>query len=716
MLALALGLLVSAPAMAEDEDPGGGATELELRAEATLGASLYWIDHPQDNDDIGGFWDQYRHTRQKDDDPAWFFDLFHTDVGLARDDDTFLLRIESWSPHPTNDRVELDGLYHGLDLDVDFWRYRSEELRVFPEGTGGPDSAFAFGSQYTPDATDDEILGRNRRFWKRRTGAAGELRFRPDGFGWDVPVLAELSVRSGYEEREGRRQDRFVLDTNEVPLAGGGNQRFRGNRREIDQKVQNVGSALVLAPGGGWVADLDFAFETFRERADPVLLPELGVTDFFGSPFPAAGDPVGLRPFNFIPDSDRISGTLRVAGPLGPVAIEASAFLTHLEQTNRSPLQRSLGLDQQQFTTWSAHGSFQAPLGESLELSGFAKFSERRNGLDANDFESGRYIAPILRRRSELEAWTELGFRPQAGALVAAGYRFAWIDRNLRYAQPPGAIPRELAFIEDDSLRHTVYLRARARLLRSLQLRGEIGFGYAPERDFPRDPTSTLYFDGRGSYTLPRPVPMTLTVFGGVRDGRGNGRVLQGTGSQARKDVDRLTWNHGTTLTALPFEDTVVTLSFVRQNLRQELPYQRTDELRTTSPPPVLLQPTEEPHYRSDVKSLGATVTQRVWDTVELRAYTNWSWVQAWYSDPSATSSAFEGAHEIRNRILTVGWGIGWDAVPGLRLDVGHRYDDFRDDRERNALFSQDDRRHTLTLAATMDLELLETALGAGDE
>jgi hypothetical protein len=705
LLVSALVSLLAAPALADDDedDEDGG---LEARAEATLGTRLYIIDSPYDNDFLGGYWDQYRHTRKKNNDPPFFIDLFHSDVGLARDDDTYLVRLESWSPNYSNDRVEVDADYKGLGFDLDYRRYRSEELRFFPKGTFQDQVAPfpAFGTQYTPDATEQELRNQNERFWLRRTGVDGELRFRPEGFGFEVPVLTQASLRGGFEQRKGWRQDSFLLNSIETAPD---NRRFRGNRRRVDQEVSSVGAGVVLSPGGDWVTDFDVFFESFREKADVVTFDDI-----------AAGDPTipppigntGSRAFNFTPNTDRISGSVRVAGKLGPVSLHGGGFFTYLRQTNKAPLQRALGQDKQELTTWSGHTGFEVPLGDRADLSGFVKLAERHNGLDENDLEPGRFIAPILRRRSEVEAQVELAARPQAGSLVATGYRLDYVDRNFRYPSPIGIDP-PLSLVEGNSLRHTVYLRARARLLRQVQIRGELGWEYAPQRDFPRDATYTVYFDGQGSYTLPRPIPITLSLYGGVRDGHGNGIVLTGAGSQARKDLDRLQWNYGATLAAIPTSKTTITLSFIENRDEQDFPYLRTDFPRVLGSGSVTLLPdSERPHYRSDVKSLSLGGSQKLTDSLDARAFTNVNWVRAWFTDSSQTSVALETTNEIKSKILSVGGGLGWQAMSGLRFDVGYRFDQYVDRRDDEPI-QQDDERHTFTLAATVDLGLFSGAI-----
>ncbi len=714
-------LLTALPVTADEPDTtdADAVAAFEARAEFTLGARFYVIDSPQDNDNIGGFWDQYRQTRKKNADPPTFIDVLHSDLGLARDDDTWLLHLESWSPNANNDHVAVDAGDGGVEIDIDYRRYRSEDLRVFPEGTfqgqNPPSPIFPFGTEYTPDASDAEVLDSNRRLFLQRTGIHGELRFRPEGFDLDLPLLAEASLRSGFERRKGFRQDRFLLDIVELAPS---NQRFRGNRRKLDQEVSNVGGAVVVSPGGDWVTDFDVSFESFREKADPVLFSDIAASD------PSIPTPTGntaLRAFDFVPNTDRVSGSMRVAGPVGPASVQAGAFATHLKQTNKAPLQRSLGIDKQALTTWSAHLGFDLPLTDGAKalgkvgLNGFAKFSERLNDLDENDFEGNRQIAPILRRRSELEAQLELTARPLPGALVGTGYRFDSVDRNLRYAAPPGVIQPPLSLVEKDGQTHTVYLRARTRLLRRMQLRGELGWQYAPQRSFPRDPTYTVYFDGRGSYTLPRPFPLTLSVYGGVRDGHGNGKVLTGESTQARKDLDRLQWSYGATATALPMRRVSLTLSFIEQRDEQDFPYLRTDVPRTAGPSFTNFLPgTERPHYRSDVKSLANSLHLKLPADVDLRLFSSVSWVRADYSDArsdsSNTSRVLESASEVKSRILSAGSGVGWTAREGLRFDLGYRFDDYVDHRDRGALIDPDDRRHTFTVAMTVDLGVFSGA------
>jgi hypothetical protein len=688
-----------------------GDLKLESRAEASLGGELYFIDSPYDNDNLGGFWDQYRHTRKKNNRPAHFFDLLHFDLGLAREDDTYALRAEGWSPNRNNTRVEVEGNLAGFDLDLDYRNYRSEELRYFPQGTfqdeAPPGFSPRYATQYTPDASLAEILDSNQRLWMQRSGIRGELRLRPEAMGFNLPLLDQISLRSGYQRRKGYRQDSFLLDPRERTFQD--NQRFRGNRRRVDQQVTSVGGGLVLTPLDGVTTDFDVSFESFRERADVVTFQDLADADPTAIR-PPSGD-TGLRAFNFVPDTDRLSASMRVAGEIGAAQLQAGGFVTHLRQTNRAPLQQALGLDKQEVTSWSAHAGFDLKLGKGLALTGNTKFAERRNDLDESYFDplDLPQIGPILRRRSELGLRLELAQRPRPGALLAAGYRYDWVDRKLRY---PAAIccvlDRPLALVADDNQVHNLYLRGRARLLRRLQISGELGWEYQPERAYARDMTHSVYFEARGAYTLPRPIPLSVSLQGSVRDGHGNGLVLTGEDTRARKDLDQLQWSYNATLTAVATAHTTLSLSFVQQHDEQETPYLRTDFPRTFgSDITNLLPDPDRIHYDSHVESLALWGIQNLTDWLEMRSFASFTWMQAKIGGDNATANALEAANEVDSRILSTGIDFGFRARDGLRFDVGYRFDQYLDHHSQ-APIDPDDRRHTLHFGITANLDLLE--------
>ncbi len=110
------------------------AEELEPRGEVTLETRFYALPDDFSDDDLSSFFDQYHGFWVKERRPPYFLSLAHVDLGLARDDDTYLVRFERWSPHWLNERGELEIHYGGLDLDLDYRRYRSDDRFCRLEG------------------------------------------------------------------------------------------------------------------------------------------------------------------------------------------------------------------------------------------------------------------------------------------------------------------------------------------------------------------------------------------------------------------------------------------------------------------------------------------------------------------------------------------------------------------------------------------------------
>ena len=106
-----------------------------------------------------------------------------------------------------------------------------------------------------------------------------------------------------------------------------------------------------------------------------------------------------------------------------------------------------------------------------------------------------------------------------------------------------------------------------------------------------------------------------MPVFGGVRDAHGTGLQLTSTTSlgladsysSVRKDLDRLEWSYGATITAVPAEKTTIATTFTQSRDEQDMPYVRTQLPRYAGIGAIFSEPFSEPrrvHWESDVKSL----------------------------------------------------------------------------------------------------------------
>lgn len=702
-------LLAAAPAPAQ---------ELEWRGDATLGANFYDLESPFD-DDVTGFFDQYRYVSDKDSPLPYFVDVFHLDAGLARDDDTYLVRLERWSPWDWNDRAELDVGWRGLGLDVDYWRYRSEELRFFPTGTGAtlpspptpPGTPFpVFGTVYNPDVPFAEIFQNDERLDERRTGVAGALSFRLPDFELENPIATELDLFSRFEHRQGDEQDSFLLDAAREPVTTQ-TARFRGFRREIDQYVTTVGAGAVLLPWQVFTGDVELAFESFREDAPVVTLGSLAALDpriVPTTPEQAA------RAFNFVPDTDRWSGSLRGSRrfeSLGGATLHGGGFLTHLAQADRlAPLQDLLDLGRDSVTTWSTHGAFDLPLGERVALGGFAKWLQRENGVDEDSFAAlsppDGQVDPVLEARSELDAGLEATARPLPGSLAGLGYRLRWVDRELDYAPSPGAIRPSVSLLGKHSEEHTTYLRGSARLLRSLQLAGEAGYAWAPQLAFPRDLAHSVYARARGSYLWRKPLPTTLAIYARFLDGENDDFELEADDPafSEDKDFERTEWSWGATLSTVPAESLTLFASFHQARDEQKFAYVRSNVPRYLGPTGLEFFLDSRPEYTSQASTLVLGGTQALGPRVDLSLASILTWVSARFDGSGVTPGVLEEVDEIAGRIVSLEGRIGWRVRRGVSLGLGYRFDAYRDDEEQEPL-SYDTHVNTVTVDVTVDLD-----------
>ncbi|MEN8183619.1 MAG: hypothetical protein ABFS46_13910 [Myxococcota bacterium] len=701
--------------------PGAGANDLEFRGEGTLGLQLYDLESPFDSDDFSSFFDQYRYIRDKGKDVPFYLGIPQLDVGWFREDDTPLVRLVGWNPWALNERAELFLDWQRLGLDLDYRRYRSDVLCLYPIGTG---QGSGLGTQFNWDVLCDDAaadvpgrapapgaLDTNDGLWNQRIGIGGELSLRLDDLDIGMPWLRELQLFSRYGRHKGETQDRFLLDEREevFPLS-----RFRGNRRELDQRVTTVGGGLVFSPRDVLTGAFDVSFERFREDAPVVTLESLAQsTPGFDPTFCGTFDRSACaRAFHFVPDTDRLSGSLDLRGELGPAVLTGGATYSHLEQAGtRSPLQRDLDLGEPEVDTWSLQGAFDVPLTEMLGLNGFAKFSRR--SYDAVDDADYRQLAPpgqvdpIYDGRNELDAGLELSAAPVLGTVVALGYRYERVDRTLDFAEPPLVIQPEFNLMNEDSRSHLIYARARARLWRRLQLSGELGWKWAPEVTYARDLERALLAEGRLSYLLPRPIPITFSIFGDLETGDNDEIFVYGAspGSGRKKQYERTEWNLGATISAVPAEDLVLFGTFTRGVDEERFAHLRSTIPRFFGPLGLEFFLDSKPTYESDVNTLALGGSYPLTPALDLSLTSSVTWVEVDFEGSGSTPDVLARTNDIQARISSAELLLGYQLRPGLRLGVGYRWDDFDQDHQHEPL-GLDTTVQTLSFDVTVDLGL----------
>ena len=670
-LAALLWLVLALPATAE---PGGEDDGLIFVGEATLGANLYDISPPFNSSAIGGFFDQWRYIENKEDSPPYYVDLMYLNLGVQRLDGTYLTQLELWSPNLLNERGTLDAQWRGLELEVNYRRQRNELLRFFPDGTN---EGVGYGSEYFPDTPNDEILDANRRFWIKREGFDGTLSLDFDEMGWSNPAIEKLSLYGDYQVRKGYRQDSLL-----GPGQSFGD--FQGARRRVDQEVASVGAGLLTFPFEVVTAKLDVNVQSFTERAPQDV--EFG---FF-------------QP-DFVPDTNRITARLDVSRRFSQANFTLGAFVTHLEQTgDETPLQKAVMLDKNVTTRYSVWGSFDSELPSIFELTGYAKWTYLDNGVDP-DFSLIQVSSPYMRASGDLKANLEIAARPVSGTRAALGYRAEYTHRSLRYGGFFTVQP-EASAIRPNSLHHYFYLSARSRLLRGLNLQGEIGFDWGPEVSYANEFEKAVYFEGRGDYTLPIALPVVLSASSHVKNGKSPGYEFAGFLNSRTKSYERLVWRYDVTATVVPMQRLSLFTTFAQVYDDQDFTHLRATNQRRFPGTEYFID--SNPDYRSNVKSLSTGGSLAVTKQVDFSAAASLTWTNADYRGPSTTDRVLEEANQIDTRIVTLESDLDYEVVEGLGLGIGYRWQQYQDNEVQEFL-DYSGTIHTVTLRATVDLAAL---------
>ncbi len=700
----------------------------ELRSEVTVGTRLYVVESPYDNDNVTGFFDQYRYIEKKDQRLSYFFDfqdLFqHVDLGLMREDGTYLLRAEHFSRNAINSNTLFDFDWRGLDIDAEIWRIRSDSLLFFPSGTeegwvpppGEQPSTFALGSTYSPMVSAGDFFVRDDRIYVERLSAGGEIGFRPEDFGLDTAFLDQARMRARHETRTGYRQDSFLLDSRENISSL---QSFRGNGRRIDQSLTSLGSSLVLSPPGALTGLIAFDFEHFEEEAPIVTLADLATPASGITPPNARPETLG-REFFFVPDTNRFSLSLELARRGGGATFDFGAFASHLEQTGRrSNLQSLKGLPDNAVTTASAHADFFIPFG-SVDLTGFVKYNHRNNDLNQAVFAQlepfDRQESPYIKKRGELQASLEAGVSPYRGSRLGLGYALDRVDRDLVYPDPgsSGILPR-VSLIGEKSLRHRVFLEGRGRFFRSLRASGELSYFRAPEVAYPTDLSEGIDFRARTHYTLPLSLlefPISLTASGRVLDGENKEFELPCPAALAcdsrKRKFERLEWGYDLGLTLMPGDSFVFYGTFSQAADRQDFQYMRTDFPRYFEGASFFID--SIPHYESDVKSLTLGGTANAFYGIDFGLSASFTWVDLSANGDSNVGSnvgkLINEANRVDSRIFSLDGEIDYRISPVFEFGIGYRYEEFVDDAQLGPL-DFDSSVHRITLRVSIDFGAL---------
>lgn len=699
LLALTVGLASPVAAQEADDVPGAaeaGAAVQDVGEQASTDApgaepdtadeeraTTFWsttliadfpsISDPWRNDDLTDFFDQYEWTPNKGsslpvelgirdasfdymargDTPVWQlrFRSPSSNLGVSGSqiDDPFL-----------NQRADLLGRLDGVQMDLDYRRFRTSDLRIFPETLGRP---------YL------DLTNPTDRFTHDRTGIAGEIRLRPselagDGGGLLARALdPELSFRGDYQSRPGLDQRRFLLQPANTWI---------GLAQPQDESASTVGGGVLVVPGGAFTLDLDVDYHRFD--SDPTVLQ--GVL----SPVPPPTRTVG-----FVPDSERLAGQARVHGRIADRAtLEGGFQIARLQQVgDLTPAQVAAGLRENEVLALSANAALDVPLGDRFAVQGRVKYDQRTNDLDRTSTlfspANGTQVDEFLRRYSRLGAELEAVHRPWRRQVVAVGARFDAVDRTLFFADATSgfrAILPANALVDDDTRSWTVYGRTQLRAFRSLQLQAEVGYRGAPETGYIVDLDDYVYGRARATWTIQTARPIQLSAF--VQGGTGENHdftMVDGigplpSGTLTPRDFERSDYQLGLSASFSPHADWSLFASVTHGSDSQDQALVLSNLQRYFQPlQPITFAANGVPDWSNEQTTalLGAHV--RIDTATDVSASYSFTRIDASYAVavPSNAVALIEATSAVRSDIHGVHFEAGHWLRDGLRVLAGYR-------------------------------------------
>ncbi|HEY5657722.1 MAG TPA: hypothetical protein VIY27_08015, partial [Myxococcota bacterium] len=563
-----------------------------------------------------------------------------------------------------------------------------------PSGlAGGPGDQL--GTTFNDDTRADD------RFFTRRTGVDGEVRLRTsDLFEGLEPLgsqIPELRLRGGYETRDGQRQFRYLSE------GGPATSRWRAGTTELDQQVSDVGGGVVLTPGGLFTLSLDVDEQRFRENAQP--------TRGFGS----------TNPINFIPDTDRLTGTARLQRRFGQRGVVHAGFQgASLKQVDdRTLRQGANGLTDNAIRYYSANAGADFNIADNLSFNAVFKYDLRDNRIQRTTplfRPDSVQVDPFLETLEEIRFGGEIVYRLRPMQFFALGYRGRWIDRDLVFAnpgKPGGAILSSNTVINDETTTHDVYVRGRARALRRVNVSAEAGYRMAPETGYIRDLSDAAYFKFRGSYTAPLERPLTFSLFGRGEFGKNDDfQQLSESGTpNPDRDFERRNYAYGVTVTHAPHRQMTLFASFFQHRDAQDFNLVRSNFPRYFEPLTDVVDFLDDGglDYRADLSNVLFGGTYQITKRTDLSASYSFTRSDSAFDGNSTTADTLERASRIRSDIHSVDARLGHWLTDGLRVYVGYRYDDYVDRTDVPAgtgsiatPFGLSTRQHTGTFGITL--------------
>jgi hypothetical protein len=689
---VALGFAFSAGAgEGEEASPLDDTT---LRVDAALRGTVVFESPPYGDDAFTSFFDQYRYVATEDEVVPWHLDFRRLRIAWEREDGTVPFEIRRESRGWMNERGRVLVKLPELNASLEYSRYRSGELRLYPKGTDGTSFIYGaqgiiptFGTTFNSDLAPENPLGAGRRLSLRRNRVGGSV-----GLPWKEPddsllSTVKASAFASYEHRAGKRQDRHLVEQNTVIPE---NQRFRGRRRQLDQESVTAGLRATAVSAKRFTTQVELRFEGFRERANAFEYRDLAAGV---SAIPLTGLPIlDERTFRYVPDTNRIVASFSSSGKVRQASLRLSGHFSHLRQAGAgAPIQRLEGIGENIVNEGSVRGAWRVPLHRRLDLSGDfnARWRENRVGRRAitqSTLQSVFLLEPVqtnayLKRRREVTARSELRFLPRRGSAVLLGFKLRDVHRKRAFGLGPSSIVDEYNLVEQTSRSFRIYAEGRQRLGRALRSEIEAGYEWAPEVGLVREAEEAAYGRVKLTAAISLPRPISLAVQGKVRHRKNDEIRLESASPDGgrRKKYSQLEWSYGATATIIGPRDIQLVSTFHHSRDEQRFDHVRSNLARHEADlSTIRFFRDSTPEFRSDLKALAVTTRVPIVDGLEARLATSVTWIDSGYLGGGPTGEILDQANRARGRILGIETGLEW-TLSTWSIEAAYRFDDFDD-------------------------------------
>jgi hypothetical protein len=712
-LAIAVLMMLCGVGAGAEELEGGRFQVEQVDWSATLIGQYRFIDRDDRSDDEVDFFDQYEWTANKSSSFPAEFAIRDGSLDLIGAGDTPLLQALLESPTSNlgisgsqvdeaflNQHVDVLGRIRGMSLDLEYDRIRTEQLRLFPN-TAGAGLLF------------DDHSNRKDRFSRDRTGFSGELRVqpyvaldRPDAIG--SSLVSELSLRGGYQSRDGNRQLLLHRDPS---------NQWLGLTDDADRSVSDIGGGLVLTPFDNFTLSLRYDHERFRWKSQTFLERDLGFSP-----------PNGNRTIGFVPDSDRSTAVVRVqAQPFGQAQFRAAFRYSELEQVDDlTPVQETAGLNDNRVRHYAANADLRVPLMRGLELVSALHFDRRSNEIDrdtpAFNPDGGTQVDAFLRRFDRFVARMELHQSLLRLGGMTLGVSYEDIDRDLEFPRAALRVPPENSWIDNDTRLVTVYARGNLRPVRGFKVFGEIGYRTAPETGYVTELDDYLFGKLRLSYLVPLARPIVLTGF--LRGHRGenndfeavNGVGSTPSGPRLGRRFEQSAIGGGITVSYSPFQDVALFASFYGGRNEQESGLDLSNLQRYFQDDvPIAFRSAGDSRFHDRQLNFVTGVNWRIAALADAALSYSFTQAVGSYRDSSSSRELdlIEDNHRIDSDIHGFDLEVGAPLREGLRVFAGYRLQYFKEEIQVPSSVAsvvrpgdRDTFQHTVTLGFSLTPQL----------